>query len=191
MVGDLVQVYASGNFYDGDWKDNRPHGSGLMVWHTRSEAYTGEWAAGAPHGRGEHVWYGAQGPGLPFQTLNRYRGEWSAGRRHGRGEFEYADGSRYDGAWDAGRKEGLGEFHYPDGSVFRGAFAGDRPAEGQRSRAPLVGSNAADVALFIGDLLAESDGADAELRLVSNLLLQVRLRVARPRASRAARRTPP
>ena len=167
------QTYASGNFYNGEWKNNRPHGTGQMVWHTRGETYAGSWADGAPHGHGEHVWYALQSPGLPLQTLNRYNGEWAAGRRHGRGEFEYADGSRYAGGWENGRKEGSCEFHFADGSVFRGVFRADRPAEGERVRAPLVGSNAADVALFIGDLLAEGENAEEELRLVSNLLLQV------------------
>ena len=35
--------YKSGNIYDGEWVENKKHGSGTMKWLTRNEEYTGEW----------------------------------------------------------------------------------------------------------------------------------------------------
>jgi len=49
-------VYASGNVYDGDWKNDIKCGVGTMQWKGSRERYSGEWADGYPHGHGEHVW---------------------------------------------------------------------------------------------------------------------------------------
>lgn len=41
-----TMVYASGNFYDGEWKDNKRNGEGMMMWKTTQEKYTGHWDDG-------------------------------------------------------------------------------------------------------------------------------------------------
>ena len=39
-------TYASGNFYEGAWKDNKRNGEGVMHWKTSNEKYNGHWANG-------------------------------------------------------------------------------------------------------------------------------------------------
>jgi hypothetical protein len=45
-------VYASGNWYDGDWVADVKNGSGKMMWVTSGESYEGQWVDGKPHGGG-------------------------------------------------------------------------------------------------------------------------------------------
>ena len=44
MVADINR---SGNFYEGNWKDSRRHGNGIMHWVQQREVYSGEWKDGA------------------------------------------------------------------------------------------------------------------------------------------------
>lgn len=54
-------VYASGNFYDGEWKDNKRNGEGMMMWKTTQEKYTGHWDDGFQSGFGTHIWLESSG----------------------------------------------------------------------------------------------------------------------------------
>ena len=38
--------YSSGNVYEGEWCDDKPHGLGKMYWHATNEQYTGQWRCG-------------------------------------------------------------------------------------------------------------------------------------------------
>lgn len=61
--GKGVRVYANGNRYEGDWRDDRYHGKGTLSWATGGK-YVGEFRNGLFHGRGE-AWYGAA-DGQPY-----------------------------------------------------------------------------------------------------------------------------
>ena len=119
----------SGAVYDGEWKDGRPHGSGVMtVPGADGYEYTGDFVDGQRSGRGR----------CHFANGRIYDGEWKAdemngsGTAHGApgaddyevytGPFEmgkrsgseghcvYLNGDVYDGSWLAGRRQGMGEW---------------------------------------------------------------------------------
>jgi len=46
--------HLSGEYYDGLWQDNVPHGHALAI-HANGDSYEGEWRSGIPHGRGATI----------------------------------------------------------------------------------------------------------------------------------------
>ncbi|KAL7534495.1 hypothetical protein ACHAXR_005913 [Thalassiosira sp. AJA248-18] len=44
-------AYASGDCYNGEWKDDEEHGKGTMAW-TNGDVYEGKWKDGLRHGTG-------------------------------------------------------------------------------------------------------------------------------------------
>lgn len=118
--------YASGNSYEGEWKDDKKSGTGLMVWRDVDEVYSGRWQLDLPHGLGEHIWGDSASHSVRKETCNIYRGNFVQGRREGRGTFFYMNGSQYTGEWAADLKQGEGLFFYADGRIFGGSFHQNR-----------------------------------------------------------------
>ncbi len=85
-------TYPDGTKYDGEWKDNKRHGHGIL---TRPDGtkYVGEWAENKPHGQG--VLITAEGM--------IYTGEWKNGKRNGYGVYTDPDGKKRGGQWDDGK----------------------------------------------------------------------------------------
>ena len=118
--------YASGNSYEGEWRDDKKSGTGLMVWRDVDEVYSGEWLRDQPHGLGEHIWGDSGSHSVKKETCNIYRGNFVQGRREGLGTFFYMNGSQYTGEWVEDMKQGEGLFLYADGRIFGGLFHQNR-----------------------------------------------------------------
>ena len=50
--GTGTMVYANGNRYDGEWRDDLTEGRGTMIYHPSGNKYEGGWLAGRRHGKG-------------------------------------------------------------------------------------------------------------------------------------------
>lgn len=50
--GTGTMVYANGNRYDGEWRDDLSEGRGIMTYHPSGNRYEGGWLAGRRHGKG-------------------------------------------------------------------------------------------------------------------------------------------
>lgn len=75
-------VFPSGNRYVGEWRDNKPHGSGTCIWAAGGK-FVGEYRDGRRKGRGTHV----------FSNGNQFVGDFERDMFNGPG-IEYApDGS--------------------------------------------------------------------------------------------------
>ena len=117
-------TYASGNYYQGDWKYDKKSGYGEMHWLTTNELYKGFWEENTQNGYGVHLWLEESGK---LKTMrNRYEGMWFNGLRSGFGTFYYSDGSRYDGEWVNNQKEGFAVFIDPSGDIMEAIFKNDR-----------------------------------------------------------------
>jgi len=119
------QIKTSEWEYNGDIKNNRPHGFGIKNW-TNGQRYSGEWIEGHPHGSG--VMSYKDGRRITFSgewnkgqqvygTLNcisgeRYTGECQDHKRHGHGISQYSDGDRYVGAYKNNLREGKGIYYF-------------------------------------------------------------------------------
>lgn len=117
-------TYATGNYYECNWENNKRNGHGVMFWVTSNEKYTGNWVENLQSGFGTHIWLDS---GTSNKLLrNRYVGYWQNGLRHGKGTFYYSNGSKYEGDWFQNYKEGHGVFTFEDGTEYEGPFQQDR-----------------------------------------------------------------
>lgn len=99
--------------YEGDWKDDKPHGYGKKYFPRTHDRHEGSYVHGERHGLGIYLW--ANG--------DKYSGDWDKGLMHGRGRFEWAaNGEVYNGQWVKGKMTGEGIKVQSDGCRLQGAF---------------------------------------------------------------------
>ena len=89
--------YKSGEFYYGDWKNNRKHGYGIYFY-----------ANG-------HRYFGNIKIIMNIQTL---KGEWMLNQRHGKGKYVSQDKLIYEGNFCCNKKDGKGQEINSNGEVF-------------------------------------------------------------------------
>lgn len=68
-------LYASGAVYDGEWLDDRRHGTGKMVFQGQGGVYEGGWRLGLQEGFGDHWWPAGGG-----QETTPSKNRWAAVR---------------------------------------------------------------------------------------------------------------
>ena len=132
--GHGTHTLADGDKYEGEWQDNRWHGSGTITWKsggwytgqfkmgerlgygTQTFAngikYEGEWQDGVAHGSGTMTW----------KSGAWYTGQYNMGMRHGHGTKTFADGGRYEGEWEDDQFEGKGSLILSGGETYEGDF---------------------------------------------------------------------
>ncbi len=127
--GDLVNdvregrgkmIFASGNVYNGQWKNGMMHGLGEFVFAATGERYVGDFVNGTLHGQGK----------LYYVSGLVYDGGFVKGKREGGGTLIYPNGDRYEGSWLVDKICGYGKFYYADGRVYRGMFFDNKMTDG-------------------------------------------------------------
>lgn len=112
LEGKFIVRFASGNIYEGNYKNNFRHGHGKMVFES-GNVYEGNWLNGKYHGYGK-------------QTLSNgqvyYEGNFNNGAQHGFGKFNYSNGDIYEGNIQNGFRHGFGKYTWSDGQVYEGQF---------------------------------------------------------------------
>ena len=84
--------FFNGDKYRGEWRDNKPHGLGIMYFFN-GDKYQGDWRDKKRHGWGIFT----------FANRNMYVGAWKDDTYHGPGTYIYADGDIKEGIWRAGK----------------------------------------------------------------------------------------
>jgi len=133
-------------FYDGGWKEDLPHGRGVITYteshlqvkglfvrgvvtgaatvvYQSGEKYEGGWRDGMREGCGTFVNFKDE----------EYEGFWHKDRRHGQGIQVYATGrtageqesARYEGEWHMDVRHGKGMMTYPNGDSYVGQWEND------------------------------------------------------------------
>ena len=90
----------SGSTYVGQFKNDMPHGHGLMNY-SNGATYTGGYQLGQFHGHGSML----------FSNGDHYRGSYKDGLKEGFGVYTYVDGARYEGRWRNDQEHGLSLIH--------------------------------------------------------------------------------
>ena len=67
-------TYANHDVYDGDWKDDEPHGQGVMKYHN-GDVYKGEFSGGKMHGKGIFEYAAGE--------VSKSVGQWKEGKKSG------------------------------------------------------------------------------------------------------------
>lgn len=111
--GQGTMYYADGGVYDGEWMEERRHGTGTMTYGSAA-ASPSTWLAGGGVAGGRS-WRPVEG--------DSYTGLWDCGKRvDGVGHMVYHDGSTYEGEWRECRRHGRGFLVAADGSTYQGDF---------------------------------------------------------------------
>lgn len=106
--------YSNGDTYQGEWRNNRPHGKGRYL-RMSGDEYVGDFYNGRFQGQGEYR----------YGNGDVYKGHWENGMRSGQGEMRYQNGNRYTGEWKNDKREGKGELVYRSGSFYKGNWLND------------------------------------------------------------------
>lgn len=103
--------YATGTIYEGEFKQGRATGVGVMKFRD-GEVHTGTFVDAKLDGHGS-IFYADQ---------SRYEGDMRMGKESGIGKLEFADGAVYEGAFVASYFQGKGKIKYADGGTYEGDF---------------------------------------------------------------------
>ena len=141
--GERAEVFfPDGRRYEGELRDGKPHGRGVMTWPGFGDRYEGEFREGKMHGRGVMTgrsmfegWKtgapdfrfegefrdGMLHKGIMDLGATRYEGEFSAGRWHGQGVMTF-ESLRYEGGFRGGMYHGQGVYTDLSGARYEGEW---------------------------------------------------------------------
>ena len=97
--------FDSGDYYEGDFSDNKFNGNGHFIWKKNGHEYIGEYLNGIIHGNGLYKWNKNQ----------YYKGQYINGVKEGNGEIKYSDGKKFICTFKNGKPDGIGIFVDPKG----------------------------------------------------------------------------
>ena len=106
-----------GAVYDGEWRDGKPHGTGVYATIDGDLHHCQTWSNGLKHGSTVDVW--ADG--------RVYRGTYCQGQRQGQGVLTWPYGASYTGHFEHDKRNGSGRYVYADGRCYEGNYRDDRP----------------------------------------------------------------
>ena len=113
-------IYADGDKYDGEWKDDRRHGKGTVIYRGADgavvEKFEGDWFEGKMHGHGRYV----------YADSGVYQGQWVDSKMYGKGTYVFPNGNKYEGEWVDDVKDGYGVLTYVNGERFEGYWKADK-----------------------------------------------------------------
>jgi len=134
-------TYKSGDYYIGQWSDNKKHGKGVIYDKYNKIKFEGNFVKGNIEGKGI-IYYKEgiikyegnfingkfEGYGKYFYRNGEYYiGQWSNNKKHGKGEIYYKEGNiKYEGYFINGNFEGDGKYFYKDGDYYLGQFLDDK-----------------------------------------------------------------
>ena len=110
--GDDSVTLNDGSTYEGEFKNDQPHGYGIMIWSEFKNPnffkYEGEWKNGVMHGKGC----------LLLRAGDTYEGYFINGLIEGGTIIYFNDGSNYEGNLVNGQIEGKGKMTYSTNGEF-------------------------------------------------------------------------
>eukprot|EP00796_Vickermania_ingenoplastis_P012134 gene12134-8355_t len=130
-------IFQNQDVYEGNWKNSRMHGKGVLRRAVSKDMYEGQWFLGQRSGQGMHhssafnTFYTGSwlenkrhGRGELLEPEGLYSGEFHDNNIHGYGEYVYHDGHVYRGEWVCGLYEGVGTYINPSGTKYEGGWRG-------------------------------------------------------------------
>ena len=107
-----MRVFANGNTYEGEWRNEKMHGRGTYIFKADGSKYVGTFEDGEMSGVGVKTWANGK----------TYKGNWARGLFHGRGELISVDGDVYTGEFRNGMFHGKGRRCWASGDVYNGRW---------------------------------------------------------------------
>ena len=128
----------TGDFYEGEWRNGKPHGRGKVTFPETGGYYIGSLKDGLAHGKGTLVgthskyvgeWKNDKRNGYGTDTSlngNKYVGEWKNDKQNGFGTFTDLNGYKYVGEWKNGQRNGKGTHTWTNGNKYVGQSKNDK-----------------------------------------------------------------
>lgn len=113
-----VYVWANGEKYEGNWKDDMRGGEGTNYF-TSGAVHKGQWKADKKNGFGTYTY-------KKESIYDKYVGEFVEEKMTGKGELFYKDGSKYTGGFKDNLFEGEGTYVHADGKIEKGKWEKDK-----------------------------------------------------------------
>ena len=107
-------TYADGGNYVGDWKDDKKNGYGTNIY-INGDKYEGDWKDNVRNGHGTFT----------YAVGGNYVGEWKDDKMNGHGTNIYVNGNKYEGDWKDNARNGHGTITYADGGNYVGDWKDD------------------------------------------------------------------
>ena len=109
------RIYSiNGDSYCGEWKNNKKHGHGIMIYHSDQSYYEGEFVDDKRHGYGVLTIRSENS----MKKLRRYYvGEWKNDRMDRFGTLYITETDYYEGQFVNGKRCGWGRMFYSNGDM--------------------------------------------------------------------------
>lgn len=133
--GNRALIFPNQDVYEGNWKNGRMHGKGLLRRRALKDMYEGQWFLGQRSGKGMYhsttfqIFYTGSwmdnkrhGNGQLLEPEGLYTGDFHDNHIHGYGEYVYRDGFTYKGEWVHGMFEGSGTFIHSNSIKYEGSW---------------------------------------------------------------------
>lgn len=145
IKGDCVNGYGKmiipqGYEFEGNWKDEKPHGKVTAKTPYGTVIKGDNWVEGALQGQGTETYangrkYVGEFKNTKYHGIGTdsypdgksYTGEFANGHPHGKGVLTNADGSVYKGDFFEGHPHGKGKYTYPEGTWYEGEVRNGGP----------------------------------------------------------------
>ena len=79
-------TFANGDKYDGEWKDHKKHGRGVVAY-ANGDKFEAEWKDDKRNGTGV----------VTYANGDKFEGEYKDDKRNGRGVITFANGDKFEG----------------------------------------------------------------------------------------------
>ena len=112
-------IWASGDKYEGQWKDYKKDGQGTYT-SASGAKYKGQWKDDKSHGQGTYT----------SSSGDKYEGQWKDDNKSGQGTYTWASGDKYEGQWKDDKFHGQGTYTDPNGLIWSGEYEMDEQKEG-------------------------------------------------------------
>jgi hypothetical protein len=110
-------MFPSGALYRGDFKDDLPHGMGIL-YSGENEIYEGRFEKGKIPTEGRVK--------IMLRNGTYYEGQYSHHKRNGPGVCLYPNGEKFEGNFANDKRVGRGKMRFPNGSLYQGQFIHDQ-----------------------------------------------------------------
>lgn len=130
--GDIL--FANKDSYTGNLIDNTFNGEGVYKYAATGDSYEGEWKNGLQHGYGQYKsskfeyigdweegWMNGAGH-IDFPNKDFYEGNFVENKFYGTGHYFFSNGNSYEGEFINSKLNGLGIFRFANGNVYEGEF---------------------------------------------------------------------
>lgn len=119
-------IYNAKSSYQGEWENDIIHGKGLLIY-SNENVYEGEFVNGKRQGKGKMTFHNGEvnfisDGGNPLLTFPFYTGDWENDKIKGYGKMSFVNGDTLTGNWNGLQFTGWGKKNFNSGDFYEGEW---------------------------------------------------------------------